>query len=43
MARIKGARNIKEQQPAEYVLTDEQRLQMLADLLLEIIIEDSSR
>ena len=40
MGRTQGAKNKDIQLPAEYSLTPEQRLQMLANLLIEIIHEE---
>ena len=40
MGRTIGAKNNEIQLPAVYALTPEQRLQMLANLLIEIIHEE---
>lgn len=40
MGRTKGAINKETQQPEEYILTSEQRLKLIADLLIEIITEE---
>ena len=41
MGRTLGAKNNEIQLPAVYSLTPEQRLQMLANLLIEIINEEA--
>jgi len=40
MGRTIGAKNKEIQVPVEYTLTAEQRLEMLANLLIEIICEE---